>query len=137
MLLRLLWALVHLIFPALARQRSQGQHASPPRTPPSSEPGVTSCTTPPPAAPADEPATTAGPYRLADVAYFAPTSRPGDNVDVLLITDTTPRAELEEALTHLAATASRLPRHYVDRKAAIHARIDALLDEWQAASVEA
>ena len=95
------------------------------------------CTTQPPAAPADEPATTATTSARSAAATSAHTARDGDRVDVLLITDATPREELEEALTHLAATASRLPRHYVDRKAAIHARIDVLLDEWEAASVEA
>ena len=92
-------------------------------------PRRSSCAISPPAAPAGEPATTAGKSRLEDVAYFAPTPSPGDHVDIVVITDETTRAEIEEALTYLAATAARLPRHYVDRKAAIHARIDALLDD--------
>ena len=51
-----------------------------------------------------------------------------------VITDETTRAELEEAMRHLAATAARLPQHYVDRRAAIHARIDVLLGEWLSAA---
>ena len=42
--------------------------------------------------------------------------------------DTTPE-ELREAITNLAATASRMPAHWTDKRAAIHERIDALLDE--------
>ena len=43
--------------------------------------------------------------------------------------DDTTRADLEEAITHLAATAARLPSHWTDRRAAIHARINDLLDQ--------
>jgi hypothetical protein len=41
------------------------------------------------------------------------------------------KAELEEALTYHAAAASRLPRHFVDKRAAIHRVINNLLDEWE------
>lgn len=41
------------------------------------------------------------------------------------------RAELEEALAHLNASAKRIPRHFTERKAAVHAVIDARLTEWQ------
>lgn len=39
--------------------------------------------------------------------------------------------DIREAITHLAATASRLPNHWVDRRAKIHERIDELLDQLQ------
>ena len=47
--------------------------------------------------------------------------------------DDTPvtRAELEEAITGHARTASRLPRHYVHKKAALHKVINDLLDQWE------
>ena len=45
------------------------------------------------------------------------------------VTDDTTADELREAITNLAATASRMPAHWTDRKAALHGRIDALLDE--------
>ena len=38
------------------------------------------------------------------------------------------RLELTEAITHLAATAARMPAHWVDRKAMLHDRINELLD---------
>lgn len=50
------------------------------------------------------------------------------DVDIILITDEAARAEIKEAITHLATTAARLPDHYDVRKAALHAQIDALLE---------
>ena len=50
---------------------------------------------------------------------------------LFVVTDDTTRADIEEALHHLTAAAKRLPSHYVDRRAAIHVRIDALLTELQ------
>lgn len=50
--------------------------------------------------------------------------------DILRITDEATREEIAEALMHLNASAKRIPRHFTERKAAVHARIDALLDEW-------
>jgi hypothetical protein len=41
------------------------------------------------------------------------------------------RADIEEAIRGHALTASRLPRHYTDRRGAIHARINSLLDQWE------
>jgi hypothetical protein len=41
------------------------------------------------------------------------------------------RAELEEALTYHAATARRLPSHYIKQREDIHRVINNLLDEWQ------
>lgn len=37
------------------------------------------------------------------------------------------RADLEEAIRHLAATAARLPSHFVDKRAELHDRINVLL----------
>ena len=50
---------------------------------------------------------------------------------IVRITDETTPEELREAITNLAATAARLPAHWVERKATMHARINALLDELQ------
>ena len=141
-MLWLLRSLIHLIFPALARHRSQGQNTRPPRTPRPSEPGVTSCTTHPPAAPADGPATTATTSHRSAAATSAHTARDGDRVDVLLITDATPRDDLVEALGHLNRTAMDMRRRgFVgtasEAYARQHRRIDALLYELEAASVEA
>lgn len=49
------------------------------------------------------------------------------------ITDDTTRAELEEAITSHRETLRRMPAHWTDRRAAIHAKIDAMLDDWEAA----
>lgn len=43
------------------------------------------------------------------------------------------REELAEAITHLGATAARIPIHWVERKALMHQRINDLLDLWQRA----
>lgn len=48
---------------------------------------------------------------------------------IVRVDDATTKAELEEAITHLNETAKRLPKHWVDRKTAVHDRINALLDE--------
>ena len=45
-----------------------------------------------------------------------------------ITTDVT-RAELEEAMVHVVATLRRLPIHHGDKRAALHAELDALLDE--------
>lgn len=52
---------------------------------------------------------------------------------VLRVTDETTKAELEEAMRNLTATLHRMPEHWVDRRAAMHVKIDSLLNEWQAA----
>ena len=36
--------------------------------------------------------------------------------------------EIREAITHLAATARRMPDHWLDKRAAMHDRINVLLD---------
>jgi hypothetical protein len=51
--------------------------------------------------------------------------------ETIVVTDATTKAELAEALTNMAATAARTPAHWAERKAAIHARIDALLYEYE------
>lgn len=43
------------------------------------------------------------------------------------------KAELAEAMTNLAATAKRMPCHWVERRAEIHRQIDAYLDLYLAA----
>lgn len=45
--------------------------------------------------------------------------------------DTAPETveELREAITNMAATAAKMPAHWVDRRAAIHARVNELLDK--------
>ena len=40
--------------------------------------------------------------------------------------------EIREAITNLAHTASRMPAHWVERRATIHARIDELLTPLEA-----
>lgn len=47
--------------------------------------------------------------------------------------DETTKAELEEAMSNLAATLHRMPEHWVERRAALHLKIDALLVDWESA----
>lgn len=49
------------------------------------------------------------------------------------ITDETTKAELEHAITEHVKTMSRWPAHWVDRRAAMHLRIDAMLCDWEQA----
>jgi hypothetical protein len=49
----------------------------------------------------------------------------------LVVTDETTLAEIIEALDHANKTAKKLPRHFVEKKAAAHSYIDYLLYEWQ------
>lgn len=49
----------------------------------------------------------------------------------LRVTDDTTADDLRECITHLAAEAARLPIHFVEKRAAIHAHIDDLLEELQ------
>lgn len=46
------------------------------------------------------------------------------------ITDETTKAELEEAMAHLVHTLHRMPAHWTDKRAGLHAKIDALLEDW-------
>lgn len=52
---------------------------------------------------------------------------------VTRITDDTPRAELEEAMRHIVHTLHRMPAHWNTRRATLHARLDALLHDWERA----
>lgn len=42
--------------------------------------------------------------------------------------DETTAEDIREAITHLSATAARIPAHWADRKATIHAKINDHLD---------
>lgn len=52
---------------------------------------------------------------------------------VVRITDDTSRAELEEAMANVVATLRRMPQHWTDRRAKLHERLDALLEDWERA----
>lgn len=49
-------------------------------------------------------------------------------------TEAETRADLEEAILNHVATLHRMPDHWTDRRAGLHAKIDELLTKWQAAS---
>lgn len=53
---------------------------------------------------------------------------------VIRIIDTTTKADIEEAMGFITQTLHRMPSHWADRRAALHARLDALLVGWEAAS---
>lgn len=53
--------------------------------------------------------------------------------EVILVTDDTTKAEIEEAITRHRAALDRMPSHWADRRAALHGRIDALLTDWERA----
>ena len=48
---------------------------------------------------------------------------------IIRVTDDTPPEDIREAITNIARTAARCPAHWVDRRARMHERINALLDE--------
>jgi hypothetical protein len=50
---------------------------------------------------------------------------------VLRVTDDTTRAELEQAIANINATLHRMPNHWVERRAGLHEKIDALLEDWE------
>ena len=52
--------------------------------------------------------------------------------DTIVVTDDTTADDLREAITNLAATAHRMPAHWVEKRAAMHERINALLTELEA-----
>lgn len=56
-----------------------------------------------------------------------------DTPGVIRVTDETTKAELEEAITGHNLTLSRMPAHWVDRRARLHGLIDALLLDWERA----
>jgi hypothetical protein len=51
----------------------------------------------------------------------------------LRITDDTTRAEIEQALTNHVTTLRRWPSHWTSQRDRAHARIDALLTDWERA----
>lgn len=53
--------------------------------------------------------------------------------DTIVITDETTRAELEEAMTNIVATLHRMPAHWTDRRAGLHAKLDHMLEDWEQA----
>jgi hypothetical protein len=55
-------------------------------------------------------------------------------VDAIHITDETTRVEIEEAITHVLASMRRLPGVPGYRERA-HARVDALLCDWEVATL--
>lgn len=56
-----------------------------------------------------------------------------DTPTVVRVTDATTRAELEEAMGNIRATLRRMPAHWTERRAGLHAKINALLDDWERA----
>ena len=48
---------------------------------------------------------------------------------IVRVTDDTPPEEIREAITNIARTGARCPAHWTDRRAKMHERINALLDE--------
>ena len=53
--------------------------------------------------------------------------------DVVTVADDSTRSEIEEALGNVVATLRRMPDHWTERRATLRAKVDALLDDWQAA----
>ena len=58
----------------------------------------------------------------------------GDAMSAVRVTDDTPRSELEEAMHHVMASLHRMPLHWTERRAKLHAKLDALLEDWESAS---
>ncbi|MBA3781195.1 MAG: hypothetical protein H0X12_04985 [Nocardioides sp.] len=58
-------------------------------------------------------------------------------MSVVVITDDTTADELREAITHANAAAMRMPAHWRERKGSIHSKINSMLDDLEAAEVEA
>lgn len=50
----------------------------------------------------------------------------------MIAAEDTTRADLEEAMSFAVKTLHRMPAHWTDRRAELHAKIDRLLDEWTA-----
>ena len=53
--------------------------------------------------------------------------------ETIVIKDDTSRAELEEAMANIVATLHRMPAHWTDRRASLHAKLDVMLEDWQQA----
>jgi hypothetical protein len=52
---------------------------------------------------------------------------------VIRVTDETTRAEIEEAMGNVVHALRRCPSHWTDRRASLHAKLDALLVDWERA----
>lgn len=52
------------------------------------------------------------------------------------VTDETTRAELEDTMRQVTATLHRMPAHWTDRRAALHAKLNVLLEDWQQAPTD-
>lgn len=84
---------------------------------------------------AEDHAQTAGPFRMSRACRIEVTAVTTDaKPETIRITDESTRAEIAEAITHLAQYAAR-QMHHVDcsRWVRAHERIDHLLDDWEAA----
>lgn len=57
-------------------------------------------------------------------------------IQAIKVTDETTRAELEEAMRRVTATLHRMPAHWTDRRAALHAKLDVLLEDWERAPTD-
>ena len=55
-------------------------------------------------------------------------------MSIVHATDATPRSELEEAMTHVMASLHRMPLHWTERRAKLHEKLNALLDDWEHAT---
>lgn len=62
------------------------------------------------------------------------TSVRGQAMDVVVINDESTKADIEEAMSHITATLHRMPAHWTDRRATLHAKLDALLEDWERAA---
>lgn len=51
-------------------------------------------------------------------------------MDVIKVTPTSTRPQIEAAITALRAKQDRMPRHWHDRRQAIGDEIDQLVDQW-------
>lgn len=52
---------------------------------------------------------------------------------VTITEDDVSRTEIESAIRDHVLTLKRMPAHWTDRRASIHASIDVLLDQWRKA----
>ena len=53
--------------------------------------------------------------------------------ELIVVNDDTTRAELEEAMANIVATLHRMPNHWTGRRASLHTKLDALLEDWERA----
>jgi hypothetical protein len=60
-------------------------------------------------------------------------SEPGAHVreaSMIVVTDTSTRADIEAAIAERRVKAKRMPSHWVDRRAEVAAEVDDLVDAW-------